>query len=176
MRTIISILLLVVGTLPLAAQNPSASQAVDEMIALCKLRNQAVSAEFMIWDGEICYEGITGRMEFTAHNAPRGSRELPTLNVPYNSASGGSLATSCWEPKDVKFPSGVSLGWATRRPLALGGISITLPDGNRKNYLLPVNMSVTTLTSARKPRYRLIGKDANGALIMIDLTAAQIEM
>lgn len=62
---------------------------------------------------------------------------------------------------------GTSFGWFGN-PIFLGGFSITLPNGTRKSYTIPTNMTVTVLTTGS--RYLLSGPLGTGQYATIYLS------
>ena len=155
-----------------SAQTPAS--VITDMIAYAQMPApvnptcsfHVVNMAVTITDNELSYSAATKLFGGNAISSATG------MKVKYN-----TLTTSKMPLQMREFTAGnvapadrsasVTMGWAETKPLLLGSITITLPNGKTKTYALSPDLKVTTLATGNK--YILSGTLLNKAMVTIYL-------
>lgn len=154
-----------------AHAQPTAVEAVQQLVDRGAGFLAATRAAYTIWDGEQCYTG-----SMNVWSVQRNMQWCPACaRIPYRTLAGGAPAASCWDDASPAGSAGISLGWPMR-PFCLGAITVQSEQGHMRTFVLPLHMTVQVLTRNEPlTHYRLIAPPDHGTAIMLDLRCYTID-
>lgn len=155
--------------LPSFSQTPTGAQVIQEMIAHCRLNEHLniVRVEFTAWENHEAFSG-TGVL-----NDGTATYKAPVSNVTstYNTLVGSATTKDPFKT-NTTFSSGFALGWPTITPISLGSLVVSLPNGTKKNFLIPTNAVVTRIGNTGN--YQLSTPPSSGKAVTMLLSKSTI--